>query len=125
MRDDAALLTDFLDGELPPERRAEIERRLESEPDLAAALAEAEAGRLLLGGLPAPEVPLDFARHARRRLKRKRAFRPRRAGMERFGVEIFAVVAAVAMFAVYLFLEIEQSRPLGPLREVPGITHGP
>lgn len=125
MRDDAALLTDFLEGELPPERRAELERRLAVEPELAQALAEAEAGRRLLGGLAPAEVPLDFARKTRRRLRRKRAFRPRAVVVERFGIEIFAVVAAVTMFAVYFFMEAEKNKVVGPLRDVPPVTHGP
>lgn len=125
MRDDAALLTDFLEGELPPERRAEVERRLAAEPDLALALAEAEAVRRLLGGLSPAEAPADFARKTRRRLRRKRAFRPRAVVVERFGIEIFAVVAAVTMFAVYFFLEAEQSKALGPLRDVAPVTRGP
>lgn len=125
MRDDAALLTDFLEGELPPERHAEVERRLAAEPELAQALAEAEAGRSLLGALPAVEAPNDFARKTRRRLRRKRAFRPRAVVVERFGVEIFAVVAAVTMFAVYFFMEAEQSKALGPLRDVAPVTRGP
>ena len=108
IQDEAALLTDFLDGELSPEAREAVLRRLEREPDLAAALAAAQAGRALLTGLPPVPVPLDFERKARRRLTRKRAFRARPMFMERFGAEVFAIVAVVAIFAVYLFLTLDE-----------------
>lgn len=125
VRDDASLLTDFLDDALPPERRAEVERRLATDPTLAAALDDALSARSLLAGLGAVDVPADFARQTRRRLRRRRAFRARRMGMERFGIEIFAVIAAMTMVAVYFFLEVEQGPALGPLREVPVQTHHP
>jgi hypothetical protein len=70
-------------------------------------------------------VPVDFARGARRRLRRKRAFRNRRPAALGLRIEVFAVMAAAAMFAVYLFLEVERTRSLGPVVEVPEITHGP
>jgi anti-sigma factor RsiW len=125
VHDDDALLTDYLDDALSPAQRAAVRQRLDADPAFATALAEAEAARALLGGLPAVEVPLDFARGARRRLRRKRGFRSRGAAAMGFRVEVFAVMAAAAMFAVYLFLEVERTRSLGPVVEVPEVTHGP
>ncbi|MCK6574859.1 hypothetical protein L6V77_27630 [Myxococcota bacterium] len=125
VHDDDALLTDYLDDALPPAQRAAVQQRLAADPAFAAALSEAEAARALLGGLPPIDVPVDFARGARRRLRRKRAFRSRGAIAVGFRIEVFAVMAAAAMFAVYLFLEVERTRSLGPVMEVPEITHGP
>lgn len=113
MGDDAALLTEFLDGELSREQHEHVLRRLQNEPELADELARAEAARALLSGLAPAHVPADFARKARRQLRRKRAFRRSWGAAGRFGIEIFALIALVLMFAFWLFLEASSTKGPG------------
>ncbi len=114
MGDDAALLTDFLDGALTPAEHARVVERLAREPDLAEQLEQAEAARNLLMGLKPAAVPADFARKTRRQLRRKRAFRVRSFGLGRFGIEVFAILVLVAMAVLWFSLELGSNTPTVP-----------
>ena len=68
---DMEMLSAYLDGELPAEVRADFERRLGSEPALAAALERLRQGDVLLRqAVPLPSI--DAARLARRQCPRRR-----------------------------------------------------
>jgi len=62
---DDAVLTAWLDGQLPPGDRARLDRRLAAEPDLQARLNELRAGErafedayaALLAAAPGPRTP--------------------------------------------------------------------
>jgi hypothetical protein len=91
------LLQDYLDGRLPPGDRAEFERRLEREPDLARRVRELrELGDALRGGTE--ELSPEFYARARERFEAgrpRRWFRP--LSLETAGLAA-AVVLAVAVF---------------------------
>jgi Putative zinc-finger len=69
------LLAEYLDGELPPARRSEVEAHLASCPTCADEVALAREAREALGALPEVPAPTGLALDLRRRARR-----PPRAG---------------------------------------------
>ena len=61
-------LSALLDGELTPERRTELEQRIEAEPLLAARLAELEAVNDSLRGLEPPGMPANLRARLQERI---------------------------------------------------------
>ncbi len=57
---DLELLSSYLDGALPPEQIARLERRLGADPELRAALEALQQTRALLRRLPRRRVPRNF-----------------------------------------------------------------
>ena len=65
-------LSDYLEGELTPEEKAEIDAELDRDPALQAELEELRRTLELLGRLPAVEVPDDFLQQVRQKIRRQR-----------------------------------------------------
>src|SRR4051812_21809563 len=76
MLDDESLLSAYLDDELDPAGRLEVESALLTDPRLAEMLHELAGVRELLAGLPRPEVPRVLAVEDDARRGRRRATRP-------------------------------------------------
>ena len=78
MIDDESLLSAYLDDELDPAGRLEVESALLTDPRLAEALHELAGVRELLASLPRPELPRVLAIEVDARLGRRRAPWPSR-----------------------------------------------
>ena len=99
------LLNAYLDGELPPDRRAQVAEHLRGCAACAAALAELEDLNRAIGTLPGAVVPEDFARRVREAAESARVLHLDVAShrVRLFGdalTRIAAVVMAVAGLAV-------------------------
>jgi anti-sigma factor RsiW len=111
-----AFITRFLDDD--PEALA-MRARLERDPALSKAIEDADAARTLLRNLAPIAPPVDLARAARRRLRKRSASTFRTFVAGRLSVEVFVVVAVAATAAV-LWLMLSQARAeVGPPAEVP------
>src|SRR4051812_25523163 len=97
MLDDESLLSAYLDDELDPAGRLEVESALLSDPRLAETLHELAGVRELLASLPRPELSRDLALEVGARLGSRRAARP---ALRAFKPAIAA--AAVLMIALSL-----------------------
>lgn len=103
-----ARLTDYLDDELDPASREELDALFEGDEALRRSLDDARAARELLRGLPRPAVPRGFLRKVQRRVRRRTAGRGA-PGAFPFGmglsVEVFVVVAVAVMAACWFVME--------------------
>jgi len=57
---DWEMLSDYLDGEVPPDQKEEIERRLQSDPDFDSLHQQLRYTKTLLSDVPALEIPRHF-----------------------------------------------------------------
>ncbi len=78
MLDDKSLLSAYLDDELDPAGRLEVESALLTDPRLSEELHELAGVRELLAGLPRPGLSRDLADEVGARLGRRRAPWPSR-----------------------------------------------
>lgn len=103
-----ARLTDYLDDELDPASREELDALFAGDEALRRSLDDARAARDLLRGLERPAVPRGFLRKVQRRVRRRAAERGA-PGAFPFGmglsVEVFVVVAVAVMAACWFVME--------------------
>lgn len=104
-----ARLTDYLDDELDPASREELDALCAGDEALRRSLDDARAARDLLRGLERPAVPRGFLRKVQRRVRRRTAGRPGTPGALPFGiglsVEVFVVIAVAVMAGCWFILE--------------------
>lgn len=102
-----ARLTDYLDDELDPASRGELDALFDDDVALRHSLDEAREARDLLRGLARPAVPRGFLRKVQRRVRRRTAGRA--AGVLPFGfglsIEVFVVVAVAVMAGCWFVME--------------------
>lgn len=111
--DDETRLSAYLDGELEPGERLEVEAALLSDPALAGRLRALERVCELVGGLPHPAAPFDLAGELTARLRARRRRRPAawlRAHPWRAGA--FATAAAAVLGV--LLIPTTGGRPARP-----------
>jgi hypothetical protein len=118
---DVELLSSYLDGQLGPSETARLERRLNSDPDLAAVFDDLRTARGLLKRLPLRKAPRNFT------LTRKMAgVKPPMPGS--FSFFRFTSVAAVLLLMItFAFNSLAAQISLGASAPAPeyGIGGGP
>jgi len=111
----AVALSDYLDGALPAEARAEVERKIAGDPAWQRAHAELTRTRQVLSGLRKAPAPSSFVDGVAETIHRRSAgrFFARRALGDRvpFGVLLAIAVAGFAVIAYVLW-----SSPTGSLK---------
>lgn len=108
-------LSDYLDGALPPDRRAEVEGKIASDPVWKSAHAELVETRTALSGLQKARAPESFAQDVTATIHKRSAgrFFARRTLGDRvpLGVLLLVALAAFAVIAYVLW-----SSPTGSLK---------
>jgi anti-sigma factor RsiW len=125
-----AAISDYLDGALPPDRRAEVERKVASEPDWKRAHDEISATREALSGLQKARAPGSFDQEVTGAIHRRSAgrFFGRRTLGDRvpFGVLLVIALAVLIPIAYVLWSSSTGSlkRPEREEREPAGEPRG-
>jgi hypothetical protein len=65
------LLSSFIDGELGPRQRTEVQRMLAHDPDVVRRLRQLEKCKLLIGSLPRADAPSDMLEQIKTSLERR------------------------------------------------------
>jgi len=97
-----AAISDYLDGALPPDRRAEVERKVEREPDWKRAHAELSTTREALSGLQKARAPGSFDQEVTGAIHRRSAgrFFGRRTLGDRVPFGVLLVIALAILIPV-------------------------
>lgn len=113
-----AAVSDYLDGALPPDRRAEVERKIASEPDWERAHAELATTREALSGLQKARAPGSFDQEVTGAIRRRSAgrFFGRRTLGDRvpFGVLLVIALAILIPIGYVMWSSMTGSLRRGP-----------
>ena len=123
-----AAISDYLDGALPPERRAEVAARIAGEPDWKRAHAELAGTRDALSGLQKARAPGSFDQGVTGAIHRRSAgrFFGRRTFGDRVPFGVLLVIALVLLIpiAYVMWSSTTGSLKRDPDRDSPGSAHG-
>jgi len=118
-----ALLSEYLDGELPPPARTDFETHLASCAACRQDLASLRTTLATLARLSRVEPPANFLDQVRRKIVRRHSGLPfdLSLGVDRkFPFEAVSLVLIVVMFALYLLLvALPQERVVAPGKDRP------
>lgn len=122
-----AAISDYLDGALPPDRRAEVERKVASEPDWKRAHDEISATREALSGLQKARAPGSFDQEVTGAIHRRSAgrFFGRRTLGDRVPFGVLLVIALAVLIPIAYVLWSSSTGSLKrPEREPAGEPRG-
>jgi len=123
-----AAISDYLDGALPPDRRAEVATRVASDPDWKRAHEELAATREALSGLQKARAPMSFDQEVTGTIHRRSAgrFFGRRTFGDRvpFGVLLIVAVLILIPVAYVMWSSMTGTLKRSPDREPTGETRG-
>jgi anti-sigma factor RsiW len=123
-----AAVSDYLDGALPPERRAEVAGKIASEPDWKRAHDELASTRDALSGLQKARAPMSFDQEVTGTIHRRSAgrFFGRRTLGDRvpFGVLLVIALAILIPVAYVMWRSTTGSLTRGPERDPAGEMRG-
>jgi anti-sigma factor RsiW len=114
-----AAISDYLDGALPPDRRAEVAAKIAGDPAWRSAHAELAATRDALSGLQKARAPTSFDQGVTGAIHRRSA--GRFFGRRTFGDRVpFGVLLAIALIVLLPIAYVMWSSSRGPLGRAPG-----
>src|SRR5690606_17540540 len=123
-----AAVSDYLDGALPPERRAEVAARIAAEPDWRRAHDELASTRDALSGLLRARAPGSFDQEVTGAIHRRSAgrFFARRTLGDRVPFGVLLVIALVLLLPIAYVMWTSTTGTLkrGPEREPAGEPRG-
>jgi len=123
-----AAVSDYLDGALPPDRRAEVAGKVASDPDWKRAHAELSTTRDALSGLQKARAPERFNQEVTGAIHRRSAgrFFGRRTLGDRVPFGVLLVIALVILIpiAYVMWSSMTGSLKRGPDREPAGEPRG-
>lgn len=123
-----AAVSDYLDGALPPERRAEVAGKIASEPDWKRAHEEISSTRDALSGLQKARAPQSFDQEVTGTINRRSAgrFFGRRTLGDRvpLGVMLVIALAVLIPLAYMMWRSTTGSLKRAPEREPAGEVRG-
>ena len=112
------VVSDYLDGALAAERRAEVEAKLESDPSWQRAHAELVETRNALSGLQRARAPMSFDQDVTSTIHRRSA--GRFFGRRTFGDRVpFGVLLVIALVILIPIAYVMWASPTGSLRRAP------
>ena len=130
-RDDDTIRADlsaYLDGQLPPEQAARVERALAADGDLRAELKALEAIRRLVGDLPREQAPADMLEAVMERAERERLLRAPEPTAQGRRFRWIRGIAAAAIIVLTVGLGLHLHHVLSEddwVSQQPKTAHGP
>src|SRR5262245_51346713 len=112
------ILSAYLDGELSPDERARVERRLERDPRAREQVEDFRRLSQLFAGLPRTELPASFASEVLQLAERRMLIPDGAAGPARQRASRWLLGAVASMAAAAALLLIVQA--IAPDRNGPG-----
>jgi anti-sigma factor RsiW len=123
-----ATISDYLDGALPPERRAEVAAKIASDPEWKRAHEEIASTRDALSGLQKARAPVSFDQEVTGAIHRRSAgrFFGRRTLGDRVPFGVLLVIALVILIPIAYVMWSSSTGSLKRDRErdAPGETRG-
>ena len=128
------LLSAYLDGEVTPEERAEVERRIEQSPDLREQLDEMAELSQAIQSLSRPPAPTSLQSNVLRMIQERTAARPQRADVKRRNRYLVPSLATLIMICLLVGvgtwmlnqegpnLALEHGQASPEVEEVRGVT---
>jgi anti-sigma factor RsiW len=116
-----AAVSDYLDGALPPDRRAEVAGKVASDPDWKRAHEELAATREALSGLQKARAPVSFDHEVTGTIHQRSAgrFFGRRTLGDRVPFGVLLVIALVFLLAIAYVMRSSMTGSLKPAEHDP------
>ena len=121
-----AAVSDYLDGALPPDQRADVAAKIASDPAYASVHTEIASAREALSGLQKARAPSTFAQDVTATIHKRSAgrFFGRRTLGDRVPFGALVVLAVLALAVLGFYMWSSTTGGLGPSHEHRPVPHG-